>query len=483
MSDHPPFVHDWLAEWSVHSEANAIDSPNYFVSQPQKLLTNCFTSIPAEFDDALGSKPIAPVNGFRMGTGCELTSRIFEDCKATTQELLIVTCFWASSESQVQIHDLLLHLSQKSLRTLSDKIRVRLCFSSLSITQKLFHTASLDGQIWNPSTWSRRLGLPEPEALTGLDLQIKSIFIKPFCVMHPKFVIMDRAVGWLPSCNISWERWLEGCVTFSGALVDRLVEFYAHHWGALPTMTTETHRSGFLDELSSEQRVHTNSQKVNPSCGRIHLTHEDRRQLPCLFLPSPHHLDPKFRLWPCNSQSPPPTPLNTFVLHTIQHATSSIIISTPNFTCSKLSEALLDALARGINVWLLTSPKLMILEQLVTAGTITEYDTHKLNVRYNALVDDRRRRKILDEESLTSNVLGQLKVVWHKPRTEDGPMGPVKSHFKCVLVDRNITILGSGNMDRASWYTSQELGVAFFDQSFADSVKRGLEASWKYRFE
>ena len=35
-----------------------------------------------------------------------------------------------------------------------------------------------------------------------------------------------------------------------------------------------------------------------------------------------------------------------------------------------------------------------------------------------------------------------------------------KSHVKCTIFDENIVVLGSGNMDRASWYTSQELGVA-----------------------
>ena len=35
-----------------------------------------------------------------------------------------------------------------------------------------------------------------------------------------------------------------------------------------------------------------------------------------------------------------------------------------------------------------------------------------------------------------------------------------RSHIKCTVVDGEVIVLGSGNMDRASWYTSQELGIA-----------------------
>ena len=35
-----------------------------------------------------------------------------------------------------------------------------------------------------------------------------------------------------------------------------------------------------------------------------------------------------------------------------------------------------------------------------------------------------------------------------------------RSHIKCTVVDEEVIVLGSGNMDRASWFTSQELGIA-----------------------
>ena len=51
----------------------------------------------------------------------------------------------------------------------------------------------------------------------------------------------------------------------------------------------------------------------------------------------------------------------------------------------------------------------------------------------------------------------------------------MKSHLKMVVVDEEITVLGSGNMDRASWFTSQELGVALFGNEVAESIRKAVD--------
>ena len=43
---------------------------------------------------------------------------------------------------------------------------------------------------------------------------------------------------------------------------------------------------------------------------------------------------------------------------------------------------------------------------------------------------------------------------------------PVLSHFKMTMVDDDYLVLGSGNMDRASWWTSQEIGLLFYMPAF-----------------
>lgn len=55
-------------------------------------------------------------------------------------------------------------------------MRVRICLSSLSLLQKLFHTSSPEGKTYPPEIWHSKLGLPGQHDLTGLDLEVKSIF-------------------------------------------------------------------------------------------------------------------------------------------------------------------------------------------------------------------------------------------------------------------------------------------------------------------
>lgn len=59
----------------------------------------------------------------------------------------------------------------------------------------------------------------------------------------------------------------------------------------------------------------------------------------------------------------------------------------------------------------------------------------------------------------------------------------VKSHVKALIVDGEITVLGSANGDRASWFTSQEVNVAVFDATFAGEVREALVSGLGGRLE
>lgn len=89
--------------------------------------------------------------------------------------------------------------------------------------------------------------------------------------------------------------------------------------------------------------------------------------------------------------------------------------------------------------------------------------------------------------------MGRLKVAYfigdgedeHRDRGQHG--GFRKSHVKCTIVDGDgdeaVVVLGSGNMDRASWFTSQELGVAIDDAAVVKDVWGQLEKRLEGRME
>ena len=338
-----------LSSSPVHVR-NQSDHPNYWAQQPSSLIST------------------SNITSLNIGTGASIYESLRPTLETVSHELIIVTCFWARSETQTNVASILRTLSAKGQRS-GHKIRVRIYFSSCSLWQKIFHTFSRDGKIYAPESWPSTFGLPTTEELAGLDLQIKSVFFLPFSVMHPKFIILDRKHVFLPSCNISWEDWFEGCVGMTGPIVDQFITFWLRFW-ATPgdraahfpyndASETGDFELGSDTAASDDHDSHEQGSSL-PIAKSLQLTN-----IKTIFLPSPHHINPLFRFPWQDPAPPPPTPLNTFLLRAIATASSSIYIQTPNLTSAPVISALLDAVTRGVSLHIITSERLMVLEQLV----------------------------------------------------------------------------------------------------------------------
>lgn len=460
-----PLITSFLSESStqVTLDSQNSDLPNYWTSKLSSLLTT------------------SNLHSVNLGTGNRILESLLPAIEAAQTEVLFITCYWAQSDSQSRICDSLRKLSAKGIAS-NRKIRVRICFSSSGLWQKLFHPQGRGGKIYTPAKWSKALGLPSPEELEGLDLQIKSVFFLPISIIHPKFVVIDRKKAFLPSCNVSWEEWFEGCVELEGEVVPQFVRFWEEFW------------ADERDRVDSQQAIHAGTPRdgagtipsPTPSAGLLNtLRVQPSTSIQTLFLPSPHHRNPQFRLPWQSAPSAPLTPLNIFLLQAFSTAHSNIYIQTPNLTSQPVINALLSACKRGVNVRIVTSERLQLLEQIITAGTTSPKCVAKLISQHAAIARERSdaRFESADVEAMAAPSLGKLEVSYYKPQSEKegSPDEPVQSHFKLTVVDGEFAVFGSGNMDRPSWYTSQELGVAFFDRGFVAKVEAGLEEALKGR--
>lgn len=444
-----PLVDSFLSKSSdarIIAEQDA-DQPSYWASCPDSLLTT------------------SDLYSLTLGTGKNILAGILPALEAAETEVIFVTCYWAESDSLAQICDSLRKLSTKALAR-GSKIRVRICFSSSGVWQKLFHTQAAAGKVYQPNEWTKALGLPAPDELEGLDLQVKSVFLLPISIIHPKFVIIDRKKAFLPSCNVSWEECFEGCVELGGPVVRQFLRFWEEFWAG------EEDRATSSTAFDISQKV-TGVASTNPPGLLYHQAFEPALQVQTLFLPSPHHRNPRFRLPWQAAAAAPSTPLNIFLLQALGSSRSYIFIQTPNVTSQPVIAALLTALERGVNVSIVTSERLQLLEQIVTAGTTSPRCVSKLIAQHQALA----KSESADLEEAAALRLGNLKVSYYKPLDgqEASHDEPVQSHFKLTIVDGEVAVFGSGNMDRPSWYTSQELGVAFFDRGFVAKVEKGVE--------
>ena len=437
----------WLGQLNNAENENR---PHFWAKTPSQLITNSI---------------IGP-GSFTVGNCADMyTSTILPSLETAQHEIIFVTCFWARSQRINELGKLLIKLSRRANTRPNrpPKLRIRLCLSSRSLIQKLFHTSSPDGYTYKPTEWVSKLGLPAPEALDGLDLRIKSLFFLPFSVMHPKFVIIDRKRALLPSCNLSYESWFEGCLPVVGPVVGHLLLCWKETWGEddLPPIgSSATHADETISALASSHTI--------------------------TLLPSPHHRSPRFRPF-LSTPLPPQTPLNAYINSLFSRAESYVRILTPNLTCQYVILSLLAALARGVNVTIITNRRMMILEQVLTAGIVTEICVWRFKRRYRKLLSSRSKSVSADLDLENAHPpIGTLSVGYFRPDSKYA-----KSHLKCTIVDGKTVVLGSGNMDRASWYTSQELGVAIDGEDFVREVwgkvdeelrrdpgREGNEADW-----
>ncbi|KAK4239518.1 hypothetical protein C8A03DRAFT_14067 [Achaetomium macrosporum] len=470
MNYSPSFIHEFLRRLEGNT-TSANEFPAYRANDAsdRQLLATC-------------SQP----QSFLLGTGASIfTNCLIPAIVSARSEVIFVTCFWARSKTLTALHDALVKLAAHRRALIRDApssgaaslppLRIRICMSSM----RLLHPQSRNGYLYPPSSWEKRLGLPEPGLLEAAEvqLQVKSLFFLPLSVMHPKFVIVDRQRAFLPSCNVSWESWLEGCVEITGDAVRSLVSFYSRTWG--DTMLDP-------EQQLVERAVHEDmSQNAADLAGLTFIqstahyrTTPLRGTLPTLVLPSPHHRNPRFRPFPWQkAPAPPATPLNTVLLQLFEQAERSIYIQTPNLTCEPVIASLLDALARGVNVTIVTNRNMMLLEQLVTAGTTTAWCIRSLMRRFHRMKAAAEARTNLEAGPPT--ITGRLRISYFRAKSTGASPSdaeePVHSHLKLTLVDAAYVVLGSGNMDRASWFTSQELGTLFHDRDFCARVKAGVD--------
>lgn len=436
------------------------------------------------------------MESFTLGTGASIYSqKILPAILSAEHEVILVTCFWARSKTLTALSDTLVQLAKRrEAQQPSQPLRVRLCFSSRSLLQKIFHTSSKDGHVYPPSTWTNKLGLPSPDVLAAgnIDLRVKSLFFLPFSVMHPKFVIVDRQKVFAPSCNVSWEPWLEDCLELTRTMtsndpIDGLLEFYCRVWDnhlnldvSVPVSqgTTQQEHAPFI-RSPADVSVRISDIDVPPSAIE--------------WLPSWHRRNPAFCLFPWQTPKAPGTPLNNTTLRLFEESTRNIYLHTPNITAPPVLAAIIDALSRGVDVSIVTGRKMMVWEQFLTAFTTTDRCIKALTMKYTRLcqyIEDQKRRlaqsandHVVDLEAQLITP-GILTISYFRPIIGSSvEEEPVHSHLKLSIFDGENTVLGSGNMDRASWFTSQELGILIRDVNFAKTVKNTVDECLEGRLD
>ncbi|KAF3922463.1 hypothetical protein AA313_de0207456 [Arthrobotrys entomopaga] len=451
------------------------------------------------------------VNSYDVGTGESLTNLQCAKSLDADHEVILVTGFLHAGSPSVKALNRTLEVlaTRQTLKNVrrgtSNTLKVHLCFSSSSFLQKILHTRSPKGRIWKEKEW-KKLGLRDAAYFRGkLDLTVKSLFFRPVGLLHGKYMIVDRRTLIVPSSNLSFEEWLEGATTYysypdpvTPGMMD-VVKQFVRYWESVWMVGEEAGPDTY------ERVLETFPVTPHEGGGSIIMdkytgTPVDEAQwagwAPTVFLPHPEQASfpPVWPigeigfLWaivrtlmglvlvkgPKNDETYLENPQNAFIMSAIENAEESIYLHNPNVTAKPIMNALVRAVKRGVTVEIVTSMGMMKWEQLVTAGTTTEKCLRRL-VR-----DVEHFRDNTPQGAITTGGLfiyqfnptrrPQLPPFVKNPRDNHKLTWYDKSHVKCLIVDEQVVMLGSGNADRASWVTSQEVNVGLF----LNKLKAGL---------
>jgi len=121
---HTSILQPWLSDLKAGFHRNITSSPNYFLHSPSSLITT------------------SNLHSLHLGTGESIYTSLLPLLESANEELVLVTCFWASSATQKLINEVLVKLSEKG-RGRGRKLRVRICFSSSGVLQKVLHPQNL----------------------------------------------------------------------------------------------------------------------------------------------------------------------------------------------------------------------------------------------------------------------------------------------------------------------------------------------------
>ena len=399
------------------------------------------------------------------------------------REVFFITCSWAPSEAQKLIRDSLLELSKRATAG-GYRVSAKFMYDKAGI-------ANLSGshERVKPAKYSSpSVGLPAPEDIPGVDLEVTSMHHIPLGTLHSKFCIVDREEAAIMSNNMEDNPNLEMMVHLQGPMVDGVLDTALISWSKemapippppdapAPTSTTNTnaralHEPGkphFDDTIQGEMRRMQNN--YQPVLSESHLQAVNRQLNRPVKKPIPatgpeiaegNEMTPyvstmtehpvPMALVSRRPYGPPVSkdgtvPQNEAWLSLIRHAESTIFIQTPDLNAAPLLPALVEAVKRGVRV---------------TYYVCFGYNDAGEMIPGQGGTNDQVAQALV--ASLSQTEAQRLRIYNYVAKDQDHPIhhsfASRSCHIKLLIADGKVAVQGSGNQDTQSWFHSQEVNV------------------------
>ncbi|KAK6357717.1 hypothetical protein TWF718_002026 [Orbilia javanica] len=456
-------------------EIRAITEDGTFGSvRPSDLFLKIYVNIMRSQEDSSSNSDLGPKAGALgwvpltiISTVPDIADHYYDMIIEARSEIMIFSNFWKHSYAAQRIGDALKILSKAVGERSGLPIIVKIMFDRGSIKHLLQPRAQVTEDEWIS------LGLPSSQDIPNIDLEVVNYHNFPIGTFHSKFMVIDKKVAVLNSCNIQDNSNLEMMCQFEGPIVDEIWDHAVSTWGLnMDSKRPSLNRSSngtliYPDAISvapvdfasfcdppPRQIIDSVTKVLNRSISNPPLpditgddildtpfhshTRSSANNLPMVLAPRAPYSS--FGNTSLN------TPQNAAWLSAIHFSKSKVFIQTPDLNAPPVIAALLEAIRRGVEVTMVLCLGYNDLgEMLPTQGG------------HNEWVVAHMMKQLNEEEK------GRLNICWYVGRDMLKPVHASKHfrtcHIKLMIVDERIGIQGSGNQDTQSWFHSQEINI------------------------
>ena len=438
------------------------------------------------------------------------------------REVLLASCSWSPSLGLRLIHNAMIELSKRA-GARKERVIVKIIFDKTGPA----HAFSARQHLKASECSSEAVGLPKPEEIPNLDLEVMSFHKVLLGTLHAKFMVVDRKIAVVQSNNMEDNDNLEMLVQVEGPIVESIYDTFLITWGdalcpSLPSINdsathggldgvghTYTDRGGARDQqqvsYDGEAAWLPEHTAEDPHYDDDLASEITRMQSAYASKPNESHLEAISRLLNlaahtnASPTAPPISPDQRFTPYIPISATSPCpiaLVSRPPYGAPNNSnifipqnEAWLSLIRYADRDIFIQTPDLnatplytAIASALQRGVEITYYVCLGYNDAGEMMPGQGGTNEMFASKlcsTLSSQERKNLHIHYYVAKDQNKPIHHSKRsrscHIKLLIADGKVGVQGSGNMDTQSWCHSQEINLMVDSEEVCRKWREGIE--------
>lgn len=196
-----------------------------------KLLADCMLSLCTDpmsgvvSPQIMASTGVVPLTIF--STGPDIIEHYYQCIISAKEEVILLTNYWQQGKNVDKITAAIRELNRRTADRQGNKVVFKIMWDRGP--QSLRDLIRMRTPV-PPSAWKHN-GLPSPDELTHIDLEILNYHRPIMGTFHAKLLLVDRSTALLNSINIQDRPNLEACVHLEGDIVNAVYDHALISWG------------------------------------------------------------------------------------------------------------------------------------------------------------------------------------------------------------------------------------------------------------